>query len=78
MTLHEFIELISNITNIPSERITLDSKFRDDLGIDSLNMVNLFVQIAEDTGINFNKFISAENIHTVANVYQIIEKEFTK
>ncbi|WP_337020077.1 phosphopantetheine-binding protein [Oceanobacillus massiliensis] len=78
VTFHEFTKLISDLANIPQEHIARESKFRDDLGIDSLNMVNLFVQLAEETGISFNKFISAENIHTVANAYQVIEKEFTK
>ncbi|MFB1100487.1 acyl carrier protein [Terribacillus sp. JSM ZJ617] len=77
MTLDEFMKLISNIANIPVERIVPESTFKDDLGIDSLNMVNLFVQIGEDTGIGFNKFIIAENLLTVAGAYEILEKEYT-
>lgn len=77
MTTNDFIELISNITRIPSDRITVNSNFRDDLGIDSLNMVNLFVGIAEETGISFNKFLIADNLYTIAGAYQFIKKEYS-
>lgn len=74
MSLELFIKKISDITHIPTENIAEESNFREDLGIDSLNMVNLFVQLSEETGVGFEQLASAENIQTVGSVYKIMEK----
>lgn len=73
MTIEEFIEIISDITHIPTENIQPETNFVNDLGIDSLGLVNLFLQLAEKAGIDFNQFVSQESVQTVKDVYRIVE-----
>lgn len=72
MRFEKFSELISNISHIPEEYIKEKASFRNDLGIDSLQMVNLFVELSERTGIGFDQFVRAKDLETVGGVYQII------
>ncbi|MDC3414983.1 phosphopantetheine-binding protein [Aquibacillus sp. 3ASR75-11] len=70
MRFDQFCTLISDIAHIPPEKIQSNSTFRDDLGIDSLQMVNLFIELSEQTGVGFDHFVKSEDIQTVGGVYQ--------
>lgn len=72
-TINEFIVLISDLTNIPTENITPKSSFVNDLGIDSLGLVNLFLQLADKTGVAFNQFVNQESVQTVEDVFRIVK-----
>ncbi|MFB5087020.1 phosphopantetheine-binding protein [Psychrobacillus sp. PGGUH221] len=65
---------ISEIAHVPIDNIKKESKFQDDLGIDSLKLVNLFIQLAEVTGVEFNRFLLAEDLKTVGGIYFAITK----
>ncbi|MFC4557781.1 acyl carrier protein [Virgibacillus kekensis] len=74
MQFEQFVDVISDITHLPAENITAESSFRNDLGIDSLNLVNLFIQLSEETGIGFEQLVRADDVETVGSVYKILEK----
>ncbi|WP_102027422.1 acyl carrier protein [Salirhabdus sp. Marseille-P4669] len=75
MNFKQFVEMLSDFTNIPANTITKDAQFVDDLGVDSLNMVNLLIQISEATNVEFERFIKADSLKTVGSIYNIISQE---
>jgi acyl carrier protein len=74
MTFEMVAKLISNIAHVPIESIKEDARFQDDLEIDSLQLVNLFIQLAEATGVGFKQFLLADDLKTVGGIYVAISK----
>ena len=65
--------MLAEALNIPVEKVTPDAKIVDDLGADSLDVVELLSQLEEEYGIIIPDD-EAENLATVADVAAIIEK----
>ena len=64
--------MLAEALNLPLEKITPDSKIVDDLGADSLDVVELLSQLEEEYGIVIPDE-QAENLVTVADVAKAIE-----
>jgi acyl carrier protein len=75
MTLDSLRELISKTANIPLEDIQEYSSFKNDLNIDSLQMVNLVLEIMTKFGVELNKIQSNEDLATVGNLYITLTRE---
>jgi len=75
MTFEEFRMLISELSNRPVSKIEKQSSFRDDLDIDSLQMVNLIVEISTRFGLGIPKIQSNEDLKTVEGLYMMITRE---
>lgn len=72
ISLIEFRQFISEITHVPLDDIKIDSSFRDDLGIDSLQMVNLLVELSEKKGIQLHVLARTEDYSTVRSLHNAI------
>ncbi|WP_157800979.1 acyl carrier protein [Bacillus solitudinis] len=70
MTVDNLREVISEIANIPLKEIHEQSSFKDDLDIDSLQMVNLILEITTRFGIQLTSIESNEDLATVGNLYR--------
>ncbi|MCY9666524.1 phosphopantetheine-binding protein [Paenibacillus alginolyticus] len=75
MTLEHFCQLISEISHVPFDEIRENSSFRDDLGIDSLQMVNLFTQLSTLFNVGVEVIESSEDLLTVHNLYRALHRE---
>ena len=64
--------MLAEALNIPVEKVTPDAKIVDDLGADSLDVVELLSQLEEEYGIIIPDD-QAENLVTVADVANAIE-----
>jgi acyl carrier protein len=64
--------MLAEALNLPIEKVTPDSKIVDDLGADSLDVVELLSQLEEEYGIVIPDD-QAENLVTVADVANAIE-----
>ena len=64
--------MLSEALNLPIEKVTPDAKIVDDLGADSLDVVELLSQLEEEYGIIIPDD-QAENLVTVADVASAIE-----
>lgn len=64
-------------TGIAAEQITFDSLFSDELGKDSLDLVELIMEIETDFGVTL-PVDELENFKTVADVIRYIERFFGK
>lgn len=62
-----------------SQNITPELKLREDLGFDSLKMVELMVELEEKFNIEINETdLDPEALKTVDEVYNLIEKYVEK
>ena len=71
--LEKIQEMLAEALNLPIEKVTPDAKIVDDLGADSLDVVELLIQLEEEYGIIIPDE-EAETLATVADVANIIEK----
>jgi acyl carrier protein len=75
LTLDHLRKVISEISNIPLEEVQEQSSFKDDLGIDSLQMVNLILEIHTKFGVELNKIQSNDDLATVGSMYITLTRE---
>ena len=61
---------------IEEDKITMDAKFYDDLEMDSINIVDLFVSMEEKFEINVEDVIEyIESLNTVGDLVKYIESK---
>ncbi len=65
--------MLAEALNVSMDKVTPDAKIVDDLGADSLDVVELLSQLEEEYGIIIPDD-EAENLVTVADVANAIEK----
>ena len=73
MTFEQLRDMIVDTLGCDEEKITMDAKLGDDLGIDSLDAVDLVMNIEEDYGV---KIPDEElgNLLTVSDIIRAVEK----
>ena len=71
--LNKIQEMLADALNLPLEKVTADAKIVDDLGADSLDVVELLSQLEDEYGIIIPDD-EVENLVTVADVAAQIEK----
>ena len=64
--------MLAEALNLPLEKVTADAKIVDDLGADSLDVVELLSQLEEEYGIIIPDD-QAETLSTVSDVANAIE-----
>lgn len=64
--------IIADVLNVDTKEITLDSKFDDDLGADSLDKFQIVMAIEEEFGIKIPDE-AAESIITVGEAVEAIK-----
>ncbi|MDK7354825.1 acyl carrier protein [Peptoniphilus harei] len=72
MNLENLKNIIANNFGVKKEEIKMESNLQDDLGLDSLDAVELSMAIEEETGIEipdeeFQKFITVEDLINFLN-----------
>lgn len=65
--------MLAEALNLPIEKIVPDAKIVDDLGADSLDVVELLSQLEDEFGITIPDD-EVENLVTVADVASALEK----
>lgn len=64
--------IIAEQLDIDPESVTYDSSITDDLGADSLDVVDLVMSFEDEFGVEIPDE-DVENIHTVADIIKYIE-----
>lgn len=72
MTLEKVKTLLSNQLGVGEDRIKLESRVLEDLGADSLDVVELLMILEDDFGVEV-KEEDAVKIKTVADIVNIID-----
>ncbi len=76
-TQEKVIDVISEKLSIPKENITIEATFKNDLGADSLDIVEMIMSFEETFGIEI-KDEDAEKIKTVQDAVNHIHESRTK
>ena len=69
----EIVKILSDQLGVNASKITLDSKIVDDLGADSLDIVELLMQLEDSTGKTIPDDKVSE-IKTVGDLVKVLEK----
>jgi acyl carrier protein len=76
MEFNEFCNVIFEIIDLEPMEVRDTSSFKDELEIDSLQMVNLVIVIAEKFKVPFERFINgSDSIQTIGGLYSIVKGE---
>ena len=69
----ELKDMISSLTKIPREEISLDDELREDIGMDSMQSMELLSRISEtwDVDVEIDEIMS---VRTVADIVTFIKK----
>ena len=73
MELGRLINAIAEVLDLDKDKITADSKFVDDLGADSLDVLEIIMGIEDEFGIEIPTD-QAESIVTVGDAYEKIKE----
>ena len=73
MELDRLINAIAEVLDLDKDKITADSKFVDDLGADSLDVLEIIMGIEDECGIEIPTD-QAESIVTVGDAYEKIKE----
>ena len=73
MELDRLINAIAEVLDLDNVKITADSKFVDDLGADSLDVLEIIMGIEDEFGIEIPTD-QAESIVTVGDAYEKIKE----
>ena len=65
--------MLAEALNLPLEKVTADAKIVDDLGADSLDVVELLSRLEDEYGVEMPDD-EVENLVTVADVAAVLEK----
>lgn len=65
-------EMIVEELNVPAEKITMEAKLSDDLGADSIDAVELIMNIEDEFKIQVSDE-EAQNIKTVGDLVRYVE-----
>lgn len=73
MELDRLINAIAEVLDLDKDKTTADSKFVDDLGADSLDVLEIIMGIEDEFGIEIPTD-QAESIVTVGDAYEKIKE----
>lgn len=71
--LDKIVDIIREQLNIDDVEITEDTSFKDDLGVDSLDLLELVMAFEEEYGMELDPE-ELEGIQTVGDVMEFIKK----
>lgn len=74
MTLEKVKKLVSSQLNISIDKINNDSKLIEDLGADSLDVVEMLMTLEEEFGINIPDEDTA-NMSTIQEIADVIDSK---
>jgi acyl carrier protein len=70
-TFDKFKACAAEILNVPSEKVTLDASFANDLDADSLDLVELVMELEEVFSITVDES-ELEGVETIGQAYELV------
>lgn len=72
MVFEKIKEIIIDELGIDESKITMDARFREDLGADSLDAVEIIMQIEEEFGVEINEEV-IQDMKVIGDIVKYIE-----
>ncbi len=73
MVFEKIKEIIVDELGIDESKITMDARFREDLGADSLDAVEIIMQIEEEFGVEINEEV-IQDMKVIGDIVKYIEE----
>ena len=73
MVFEKIKEIIVDELGIDEAKVTMDARFREDLGADSLDAVEIIMQIEEEFGVEINEDV-IQNMKVIGDIVKYIEE----
>ena len=73
MVFEKIKEIIIDELGIDESKITMDARFREDLGADSLDAVEIIMQIEEEFGVEINEDV-IQDMKVIGDIVKYIEE----
>jgi acyl carrier protein len=73
MVFEKIKEIIIDELGIDESKITMDARFREDLGADSLDAVEIIMQIEEEFGVEINEEV-IQDMKVIGDIVKYIEE----
>lgn len=73
MEFNELAKLISEVINVPADKIRREQSLKKDLGADSLDVFQIVIRLEEETGSTISP-ADAEKLRTVGDLADMAEK----
>lgn len=73
MVFEKIKEIIIDELGIDESKITMESRFREDLGADSLDAVEIIMQIEEEFGVEINEDV-IQDMKVIGDIVKYIEE----
>lgn len=67
----KFKKCAVEVLQVDADKVTLEARFADDLGADSLDLVELVMALEEQFGINVDES-ELEGVETVAQAFELV------
>jgi acyl carrier protein len=74
MSFEQFRKVVSEAAKVPLDQVHEKASIRDELAIDSLQLVNLIMEISHQFGIELGAIESLDDIRTVGLLYRTLMK----
>lgn len=74
MTFEKITEILAEQLDADRDAMTVDTKIADDLGADSLDLVDLLMSVEDEFGIEIPDE-DVENIQTIGDIVDYIDKK---
>ena len=71
------VEIISQKLDVPKEKVTMETKFAEDLGADSLDQAELVMEFEDEFDINIPDDAEGK-IKTVGDTVKFVEEQLAK
>ncbi len=78
VSFEELRDMVAQQFEKDAETITMDTAFQDDLDADSLDLVDLSMELEDQFGISEIQDEDVEQIRTVGDLYQYIQDHLSK
>ena len=75
--LNEIVPIIAEKLGVDPSEVTMEASFTNDLGADSLDVVELSMDLEREFNLKFED-ADTEKIETVADLYKLIEEYVNK
>lgn len=73
MVFEKIKEIIIDELGIDESKVTMDARFREDLGADSLDAVEIIMQIEEEFGVEINEEV-IQDMKVIGDIVKYIEE----
>lgn len=73
MYFEKLVEMLSGKFDVPAEKITMETNIIDDLGADSLDMVDMLMMLEDAYSISIDDEV-AQELKTIGDVVKYLEE----